>query len=159
MLCSPRLAATAWLALLMLVTMGLGPDGAQAWTRTRVVGAAAHLDVLRSGRMRVVLKTRLKVTGGSKPFQFVGIAGGILFVLGFIGGGIYLLVRFGFDYYPGLRIQAILLLAMVLGLQLAVLGLLGEFIVRIFHLTQGQPFYVVREEEGSKDKSGETHGA
>jgi hypothetical protein len=46
---------------------------------------------------------------------------------------------------PSSRTQALLLLAMVLGLQLAVLGLLGEAILRIYHLAQGQPLYVVRE--------------
>lgn len=86
-----------------------------------------------------------------KPFQFIGIAGGTFFVLGFVGAIIYLIFRFGIGLNPGVRLQALLALSMVLGLQLAVLGLLGEFIVRIFHLSQGQPFYIVREEEGSDD--------
>ena len=94
-----------------------------------------------------------------KPFQFIGIAGGTFFVLGFVGAVIYLIFRFGLGVDPGVRFQAILVLSMVLGLQLAVLGLLGEFIVRIFHLSQGQPFYIVREEEGSDDYRGETDGS
>jgi glycosyltransferase involved in cell wall biosynthesis len=81
-----------------------------------------------------------------KPFQVIGLAGVFFFVVGFLGGVTYLVLRFGAHIGPDIRVQALLLLAMVLGLQLSVLGLLGEFILRVYHLTQGQPFYVVREE-------------
>jgi undecaprenyl-phosphate 4-deoxy-4-formamido-L-arabinose transferase len=80
-----------------------------------------------------------------KPFQVIGLAGVTLSILGFIGGVFYLIVLFGFDHSLGVRIQAVFLLAMFLGLQLAVLGLLGEFIVRIYQVSQGQPFYIIRE--------------
>lgn len=82
-----------------------------------------------------------------KPFQVIGLAGVFFFVAGFLGGVAYVVLRFGADIEPSLRAQALLLLAMVLGLQLSVLGLLGEFILRVYHLTQGQPLYIVSEED------------
>jgi undecaprenyl-phosphate 4-deoxy-4-formamido-L-arabinose transferase len=82
-----------------------------------------------------------------KPFQVIGLAGLFIFVAGFLGGVAYIVLRFGADIEPGIRVQALLILAMLLGLQLSVLGLLGEFILRVYHLAQGQPLYVVREED------------
>lgn len=82
-----------------------------------------------------------------KPFQVIGLVGILLFLAGVLGAGVYLALRVGGEIPPGNRLQVALLVSMLLGIQLAVLGLLGEFIVRIFQLTQGQPFYVVRDEE------------
>lgn len=87
-----------------------------------------------------------------RPFELIGIVGALLFGLGVLGGFLYLLVLFGFGYSPGVRIQAIVLLGMLLGLQLAILGLLGEFIVRIYKVSQGQHFYTIREGDDSPGK-------
>lgn len=84
-----------------------------------------------------------------RPFELIGIVGSLLFAFGLAAGLLYLAVLFGFGYSPGVRVQAIVLLAMVLGLQLAVLGLLGEFIVRIYKVSQGEHFYTVREGDAS----------
>jgi glycosyltransferase involved in cell wall biosynthesis len=83
-----------------------------------------------------------------KPFQRVGLLGVLLFLGGFAGGVLHvgLLVVTGSSL--GLRAQALLILAMIFGLQLAVLGLLGEFIVRIYH-AQSRPFFLVRQETGA----------
>ena len=60
------------------------------------------------------------------------------------GGLVTLALFFGPGISVGGRIQSLQILAMIFGLQFAVLGLLGEFIVRIYH-AQTQPFYVVRD--------------
>jgi hypothetical protein len=92
-----------------------------------------------------------------KPFQRIGLFGVALFGVGFLGGLLHvgLLVVTGSSL--GLRAQALLILAMIFGLQLAVLGLLGEFIVRIYH-AQTRSFYVVREDVGG-DATGERAGS
>lgn len=82
-----------------------------------------------------------------KPFQVIGLTGVVFFVAGFLGAIAYLVLRVGDVMEPSNRAQAFILLAMLLGLQFSVLGLLGEFILRVYHLTQGQAFYVVREED------------
>jgi glycosyltransferase involved in cell wall biosynthesis len=81
-----------------------------------------------------------------KPFQVVGIAGLVLFALGLLGGLATLLLYVGPGVSVGSRVQTLVILAMIFGLQLAVLGLLGEFVVRIHH-ARSEPFYVVREED------------
>ena len=46
--------------------------------------------------------------------------------------------------------QALVFLSLVLGLQLAVLGFLGEFIIRIYRRQNNLPFYTVRAVRGGK---------
>lgn len=84
-----------------------------------------------------------------KPFQRIGVAGVLLFLAGFAGAVVYLgaLVLTGSGL--GLRVQALVTLAMIFGLQLAVLGLLGEFLVRVYH-AQSRPFFVVRDEQADE---------
>jgi glycosyltransferase involved in cell wall biosynthesis len=85
-----------------------------------------------------------------KPFQVFGILGVLLFLAGVGGGGIYL-VFFAFGVSLGVRVQALLILAAVLGIQLAVMGLLGEFTVRTYHVAQNEPFYDVAEDSGGSE--------
>lgn len=85
-----------------------------------------------------------------KPFQRIGVVGVLMALVGFLGSLVYVGVLFLLGFSLGVRLQAVLLLGMVLGLQLAVLGLLGEFIVRIYKVTQGQPFYIIREGEDQR---------
>jgi undecaprenyl-phosphate 4-deoxy-4-formamido-L-arabinose transferase len=103
-----------------------------------------------SGRSRYTLMSLVGVqldfftSFSRKPFQRIGIVGVLLFGVGFAGGLATLVLFFGPGISVGSRVQSLVILAMIFGLQLAVLGLLGEFIVRIFQ-AQNQPFYVVRE--------------
>ncbi len=84
-----------------------------------------------------------------KPFQRIGIAGVLLFLAGFGVGLVHIGTLVVTGSSLGLRVQALVILAMIFGLQLAVLGLLGEFIVRVYH-GQSRPFFVVRD-EGADD--------
>ena len=61
--------------------------------------------------------------------------------------GIYLSVLRIF-FNQALSDRPILLLAVlliVIGVQLIIMGLLGELIVRTYHETQGKPIYVIQE--------------
>ncbi|MDD5557016.1 MAG: glycosyltransferase family 2 protein [bacterium] len=79
-----------------------------------------------------------------RPFQKVSLAGTALFALGVLGGILYLVLRFGLGAPPGVRAQALVFLAVVVGLQLMILGFLGEFIIRIYRRQNELPFYTVR---------------
>jgi hypothetical protein len=80
-----------------------------------------------------------------KPFQLIGLVGVALLLLGLLAGTVTLGLWLGPGVSVGSRAQTLVILAVLVGSQLAVLGLLGEFIVRIHH-AQSQPFYVVRSE-------------
>lgn len=79
-----------------------------------------------------------------RPFQKVSLSGTALFAVGILGGLFYLLLRFGFGAQLGNRAQALVFLAVVVGLQAMILGFLGEFIIRIYRRLNGVPFYTVR---------------
>ncbi len=81
----------------------------------------------------------------TRPLQIFGFAGMVSFIAG-MGLSIYLtVIRLFFD--QPLSDRPILLLAILLimlGVQLIVMGLLGELIVRTYHESQGKSIYVVR---------------
>lgn len=82
----------------------------------------------------------------TRPLQIFGMAGMVSFVAG-MGLSIYLTILRLFFNQP-LSNRPILLLAILLimmGVQLIVMGLLGELMVRTYHESQGKSIYVVRE--------------
>jgi glycosyltransferase involved in cell wall biosynthesis len=85
------------------------------------------------------------VSFSTRPFQIIGLTGGLLTVLGVVGGTLYFPLRFLTDLPLGSRFQIVVFLAVFFGLQFAVLGLLGEFTTRIYRLVQDKPFFVIRE--------------
>lgn len=86
-----------------------------------------------------------------RPFQKVSLVGMSFFGAGFLGGILYLLLRFLAGVQPGNRIQALIFLAVVIGLQLMILGFLGEFIIRIYRRQNNLPFYTIRKIHGGKE--------
>jgi glycosyltransferase involved in cell wall biosynthesis len=82
----------------------------------------------------------------TRPLQIFGLAGFISFVIG-MAISIYLTVLRLF-YGEALSDRPILLLGILLimlGVQLILMGLLGELIVRTYHESQNKPIYAVRE--------------
>jgi glycosyltransferase involved in cell wall biosynthesis len=82
----------------------------------------------------------------TRPIQIFGMFGLICFVLGSGLAGILTIQRLFFD--QPLSDRPILLLAVLLimlGVQLVIMGLLGELVVRTYHEAQGKPIYMVRE--------------
>lgn len=79
-----------------------------------------------------------------RPFQKVSLAGTGLFTLGAIGGALFLVLRFLAGMPLGNRVQALIFLAAGGGLQLMILGFLGEFIIRIYRRQNNLPFYVIK---------------
>ena len=82
----------------------------------------------------------------TRPLQIFGLWGMLSLAAG-IGLGIYLTIL-KFVFLQGLSDRPVLLLAIllvILGVQLMIMGLLGELIVRTYHETQGKPIYMLRE--------------
>jgi glycosyltransferase involved in cell wall biosynthesis len=86
----------------------------------------------------------------TRPLQIFGLAG----IFSFIAGtalAVYLTIQRLF-FGVGLSNRPILLLAILLimlGVQLIVMGLLGELIVRTYHESQNKPIYMVRSVLGA----------
>jgi glycosyltransferase involved in cell wall biosynthesis len=89
----------------------------------------------------------------TRPLQIFGLAGMISFAIG-TGISLYLTILRLF-FSVGLSDRPILLLAILLimlGVQLILMGLLGELVVRTYHESQEKPIYAVREILGERVK-------
>lgn len=89
----------------------------------------------------------------TRPLQIFGLAGMLSFAAGTLLA-LYLTVQRLF-FHIGLSNRPILLLAILLimlGVQLIVMGLLGELIVRTYHESQGKSIYMIREILGEEDR-------
>jgi hypothetical protein len=82
----------------------------------------------------------------TRPIQIFGLVGLVCLLLG-TGLGVYLsILRLFFD--QPLADRPLLLLAIllvILGVQLLIMGLLAELVVRTYHEAQGKPIYMVKE--------------
>jgi glycosyltransferase involved in cell wall biosynthesis len=97
-----------------------------------------------------LITVKFMLNYATRPLQIFGMAGMISFIAG-MGISIYLtIVRLFFG--EALSDRPILLLGILLimlGVQLILMGLLGELIVRTYHESQDKPIYAVREILGS----------
>jgi len=93
-----------------------------------------------------LLTVKFLLDYATRPMQIFGLIGMISFGSGAALGGYLTILRLFFE--QGLRDRPALLLAillMVIGVQLLVMGLLGELIIRTYHETQNKPIYMVRK--------------
>ena len=88
------------------------------------------------------------VTNFSKQiFQKVALAGLGLAGISFFSGTLYLLMRFvvGWLHEPYDRLLVLILLGLIFGMNLLVLGILGDFIIRIFKKIDQAPLYKIEK--------------
>lgn len=106
---------------------GLEREGESAYSLLSLLGVALDFVVSFSRR----------------PFQRLAGLGFASFALGALGGAAYLIARLlGAEQSP--RAQAAIVIAVLLGLQILILGALGEYTHRIYRLVQGQPLFELR---------------
>jgi glycosyltransferase involved in cell wall biosynthesis len=84
----------------------------------------------------------------TKPLYVFGCTGMLVFALSFISGLIAVLMKFvGWPHHADFIQTPLPVLAMVLlvlGIQLFLLGLIAELLVRTYHESQGKPIYQVK---------------
>jgi len=83
-----------------------------------------------------------------RTFQLVGISGSILFILGLIGAAIYAVLRWAGSLEAAPALQVLIGMMVFFGVQITFFGFLGEFIQRIYILSQGVPFSRVESVTG-----------
>ncbi len=83
------------------------------------------------------------VSFSTKPLQVMSVTGFILAFLSFLLGGWYVAQKLmGFNLTPGLS-TTVLLISFFAGVQLLALGLLGEYVGRIYDEVKRRPLYIV----------------
>jgi len=79
------------------------------------------------------------------PLQFISVAGILLSLIGFSVGGGVLCYSYMFSTFPALPF-ILAAFCFFTGVQLFALGLMGEYVGRIYIETQQKPFFIIKEE-------------
>jgi glycosyltransferase involved in cell wall biosynthesis len=83
------------------------------------------------------------ISFSSRPLQLMSIAGFALALLSFLVGGWYVLQKIiGVDLTPGLS-TTVLVVTFFSGVQLLGLGLMGEYVGRIYDEVKGRPMFIL----------------
>lgn len=83
------------------------------------------------------------ISFSSRPLQLMSLAGFVLAGFSFLLGGWYVLQRLlGMDLTPGLP-TTVLVISFFSGVQLLALGLMGEYVGRIYDEVKRRPLYIV----------------
>lgn len=83
------------------------------------------------------------ISFGSKPLQMMSLIGACFAAFSFILGGWYVFQKLaGFSLTPGLS-TTVLIVSFFAGIQLLCLGLIGEYIGRIYDEVKNRPMYIV----------------
>ncbi len=109
---------------------GQGRDGESSYSTLDLIGLALDF---------VVSFTR-------RPFQRLTGGGLALFALAGLAAVIYMGLRAGGVINSSPPVQALVVVAALVGMQAVILGMLGEYTHRVYRLVQGQPFFEVRAE-------------
>jgi glycosyltransferase involved in cell wall biosynthesis len=96
---------------------------------------------------RLIGSLRIGINGlvgfSSRPLQVMSMAGFIVAAFSFAIGLSYFVQKvFGVDFTPGLP-TTVLVVSFFSGVQLLALGVVGEYIGRIYDETKGRPMYIV----------------
>lgn len=87
----------------------------------------------------------------SKPLQVIAITGVIIAIIGFLLGIWYIIQKLilGIELTPGLS-TTVVVVTFFSGIQLLSLGVIGEYIGRIYDEVKGRPMYFIAENSNQK---------
>jgi glycosyltransferase involved in cell wall biosynthesis len=111
-----------------------------------------HAGVGNYNRFTGSLKIGLNgiISFGSKPLQMMSLAGVVIAGFSFLLGAYYLIGKLlGVDYSPGLP-TTVLVVTFFSGVQLLSLGLMGEYVGRIYDEVKRRPKYIIAREDTSE---------
>ena len=86
----------------------------------------------------------------ARPLQLMSIAGGLIAFLSFLLGIFYIILKLMGATTPGLA-TIVLFVSFFSGIQLMALGLMGEYIGRIYDEVKGRPQYIVDKKINFED--------
>jgi glycosyltransferase involved in cell wall biosynthesis len=127
-----------------------------SWMGISLVEVETHHRPRRFGRskygmartLRVILDlitVKFLLSFATKPIQFFGLLGLFVAGIGIAIGGYLSVIKLAFGVQIGGRPLLFLAILLILvGVQLVVMGLLGEMLVRVYHESQRKPIYMVK---------------
>lgn len=127
--------------------------GLRSWVGFRQVGVPYGRDWRQAGQSKYTLGKLLKlsldgiVAFSYAPLRLIVVLGFLISLTSFFGILVVIYRRFTDVYVPGWASMSIMLLFLG-GIQLLTLGLIGEYVGRIFQQVKARPLYVVDERVG-----------
>jgi glycosyltransferase involved in cell wall biosynthesis len=104
-----------------------------------------------------LLTVKMLASYSTKPIYLFGFTGFAMWALAFVAGLIVIIQKI-LPPYPYAHNNPLLLLAVflaIIGMQLILMGLLAELVIRAYHESQDKPTYVIREiVEGGSTRAG-----
>ena len=125
--------------------MGISLVEVETNHRPRRFGRSKY-SIARTLRVMLDLITvKFLLSFATKPIQFFGLLGLLTAGIGIAIGGYLSVLKLAFGAQIGGRPLLFLgILLVVVGVQLVVMGLLGEMLVRVYHESQRKPIYMVK---------------
>jgi glycosyltransferase involved in cell wall biosynthesis len=138
-----------------------------SWAGARVAEIPVEHHARTMGKSKYGLSRTLKVVFDlmtikfmasyqTKPLYIFGTAGLLTFVISFLSAALALLMKFASWPKHADLVQTPLpvmaMVALVLGIQFFLMGLLAEMLVRTYHESQAKSIYAVREKIGFEEK-------
>jgi len=125
--------------------------GLVSWLGVRIVEVPIAHDARRAGRSRYrfwrLLRMNFDILTGFSTgvLQAVSVLGIIVSVLGFAAAIVLAVWRITHGSGPVGLTTFLAVLMFLAGMQVAAIGIVGEYVGRIFTQVQGRPYYVVRD--------------
>ena len=91
-----------------------------------------------------------------RPLQLATLLGFLISTLAFIAIPVVIVLRILGSYLPGFGALTIVVLLLG-GIQLIAIGIIGEYVGRIYDEVKGRPLYLVRARRNMPDPPGEMH--
>jgi len=137
--------------------------GLRAWAGFRQIGIPVERRPRMAGTPKYTLKGLIRLAADGifsfsvMPLRLATLIGAALFAVAAAYGGYALSMKLLYDESPAGFTALVVLLVMLSGVQLLFLGVLGEYLGRIYRESKGRPVFVVDRVVG-EDAAGEDAG-
>ncbi|MBP6397943.1 MAG: glycosyltransferase family 2 protein [Saprospiraceae bacterium] len=125
--------------------------GMRSWIGFKQTGIAYHRDARADGDTKYPISKLMKLAFNGvfnfseAPIQFITFLGGVTILISGAYLGWILFEKIVFDTAPKGFTAIIFLITLFGGAQMMAIGLLGEYVLRIFFQSKGRPLYIVKE--------------
>ncbi len=125
--------------------------GMRSWIGFNQTGIAYHRDARADGDTKYPISKLMKLAFNGvfnfseAPIQFITFLGGVTILISGVYLGWILFEKIVFDTAPKGFTAIIFLITLFGGAQMMAIGLLGEYVLRIFFQSKGRPLYIVKE--------------
>jgi len=145
-------------ALLSMTERSRFLRGMTVWVGFTQTAVAYSRDPRHGGETKYTLRRMLRfsldalVSFSNVPLQLATLLGFVLAGLAMLGIPLTVVARYTDQFVPGIP-STIVLLLLLGGIQLITVGIIGEYVARIYEEVKRRPLYVVRETRNLDDSS------